>query len=113
MAQSFNRVTLIGRLGQDPHSNQSTKNTEISSFSLATEKTWTQDGQKQKRTDWHRIIAWNKLASICNSYLRKGYLVHIEGELRTNYLTRQDGTDMRQTEVHVTQVTLLPNQERP
>ena len=78
----FNRVILIGNLGSDPEMRYTASGTAVCKFSLATSRKFTgKDGQKQEKTEWHRIVAWTKLAEICGQYLSKGKQVMIEGRI--------------------------------
>ncbi len=79
-----NKVILVGRLGTDPEHKTTDNGKEVCQFSLATTESWkSRDGEKQSKTEWHRITAWGKLAEICGLYLGKGSLVYIEGKLTT------------------------------
>lgn len=82
----YQRVEIIGRVGKDPEMRYSQAGTAVTNFSVATSKSWKdkQTGQKQERTEWHNITAFNKLAEICAQYLKKGSLVFISGELQTD-----------------------------
>jgi single-strand DNA-binding protein len=83
MAKSLNKVQLIGRLGADPELKYTTTGTAVVSFSLATNRQWPgKDGTLNEETDWHNIVAWDRLAQICSEHLSKGRLVFIEGSLR-------------------------------
>ena len=80
MANSVNKVILVGRLGKDPEVKYTQGGTAVAKFTLATNEVWKdQNGEKQERTEWHNIVAWNKLAEICGQYLNKGGRVYIEG----------------------------------
>jgi single-strand DNA-binding protein len=77
-----NKVVLVGRLGSDPEMRYTAGGTAVCKFSLATSRRFTgKDGQKQEKTEWHRIVAWTKLAEICGQYLAKGKQVYIEGRI--------------------------------
>ncbi len=77
-----NKVFLVGRLGSDPEMRYTAGGTAVCKFSLATSRKFTgKDGQKQEKTEWHRIVAWTKLAEICGQYLAKGKQVYIEGRI--------------------------------
>ena len=79
----YQQITIVGRLGRDPESRFLSDGTQVTSFSVATDRKWTaQDGQKQERTVWFRVSAWGKLGEVCNQYLTKGRLVMVVGELR-------------------------------
>jgi single-strand DNA-binding protein len=78
----MNKVVLIGRLGKDPELSCTPSGTPLAKFTLATSRKFTdRDGQRQEKTDWHRIVAWRKLAEICGQYLTKGRQVMIEGRI--------------------------------
>lgn len=80
----INKVILVGRLGKDPEMRYTPQGTAITTFSLATERTWREgDGKEHKESEWHSAVAWNKLAEACNQYLSKGSLVYIEERLQT------------------------------
>ena len=81
----INKVILVGRLGKDPEMRSTPGGTNVVKFSIATDERFTdKSGEKQERTEWHDIEAWDRLAEICGQYLRKGSLVYIEGTLRTD-----------------------------
>ncbi|MBP5296238.1 MAG: single-stranded DNA-binding protein [Bacteriovoracaceae bacterium] len=81
---SINKVILIGRLGQDPELKYTPSGQAVTTFSLATSENWTdKGGQKQERTEWHRIVVWGKSAENCSKYLAKGRQVFVEGRLQT------------------------------
>ena len=84
MAKTLNRVQLIGRLGADPELKHTQAGMPVATFNLATNRQWPgKDGTLQEETEWHTIIAWDKLAQVCGDYLAKGRLVYIEGRLHT------------------------------
>ena len=84
MAGSVNKVTLVGRLGADPEVRYTASGTAVGNFSLATSEVWNdKEGQRQERTEWHRIVVWGKLAEIVGEYLGKGRQVYVEGRLQT------------------------------
>ena len=81
---SVNKVIVLGRLGQDPEMKYTPSGSAVTNFSVATSESWTdKSGQKQERTEWHRIVVWGRLAEISNQYLAKGRQVYIEGRLQT------------------------------
>jgi single-strand DNA-binding protein len=78
----YQKIILIGRLGRDPEMRYTPDGTPVTSFSVATDRVWTDaNGQQQKRAVWFRVTAWRRLAETCNQYLTKGQLVMVEGEL--------------------------------
>ena len=81
----INKVILVGRLGKDPEIRSIPSGTSVAKFTLATDERFTdKSGEKQERTEWHDIEAWDRLGEICGQYLRKGSLVYIEGTIRTD-----------------------------
>ncbi len=103
MANSgVNKVILIGRLGQDPEVRHMPSGDAVANISLATSESWKdKQGQKQERTEWHRVAVFGKLAEICGEYLRKGSQVYFEGKLQTRKWTDQQGVEKYTTEVKV------------
>ena len=84
MAKTLNRVQLIGRLGADPELRHTQAGMPVATFNLATNRQWPgKDGTLQDETEWHTIVAWDKLAQVCGDYLAKGRLIYIEGRLHT------------------------------
>ena len=115
----LNKTILIGRLGKDPETRHSAKGLAITSFPIATTLAWKDktSGEKKELTEWHRIVAFDKLAEFCGQYLSKGQLVYIEGRLHTRSW-EQDGITRYITEVRAsTMHTLTPrdgsNNETP
>ncbi len=96
----LNKVMLIGRLGADPEVRYTQSGTPVANFNIATSERFTnKDGEKEERTEWHRIVAWSRLAEICQEYLAKGKLVYIEGKLRTRSWDDRDGVKHYTTEI--------------
>ena len=103
-----NRVILVGRLGKDPEMRYTPSGSPVVNFSLATDESWKdQSGERQKRTEWHNIVVWNKLAEICNQYLSKGKLVFIEGRIQTREYDDRDGNKRRITEIVASDMRML------
>jgi single-strand DNA-binding protein len=99
-ARGVNKVILIGNLGSDPETRTTPSGTKVATFNLATNEGWTgKDGTRQERTEWHRIVAWGKLADICEQYLRKGRQVYIEGRLTTRSWEDKQGGQRKTTEI--------------
>lgn len=108
MASSVNKVILVGRLGRDPEVKYTQQQTPIARFSVATDEQWTdKNGEKQRRTEWHNIVAWGKLGEICQKYLTKGKLVYIEGRLQTQSWDDQEGKKHSRTEVRADNMVML------
>lgn len=109
MARGVNKVILIGHLGKDPDVRHTEHGTAIASVSLATSESWTDkaSGEKQERTEWHRLVFFNRVAEIAGEYLRKGAKVYIEGRLQTRKWQAQDGQDRYTTEIVVNDMQML------
>ncbi|MGE4132439.1 MAG: single-stranded DNA-binding protein [Bdellovibrionales bacterium] len=108
----INKVILIGRLGADPEVKTITGGNNVARLSVATSENWTdREGQKQERTEWHRIVVWGKLAELCGKYLSKGRQVYVEGRLQTRSWEDQQGQKRYATEIVANTVQFLgPNQ---
>jgi single-strand DNA-binding protein len=105
---SVNKVILVGNLGRDPEVRYTPSGTAVANFSLATTENWTnKDGEKESRTEWHRIVAWGRLGEICGEYLSKGKQVFIEGRIRTNEWEDQEGNKRQTTEIVATNMQML------
>ena len=103
-----NKVILIGRLGADPEIRYTPSGAEVATFRMATNEVWTnKNGEKEERTEWHRVVAWRNLAKICGEYLNKGRLVYIEGKIRTRSWEDRDGNKRYTTEVEATDMKML------
>ncbi len=103
-----NKVILVGNLGRDPEVRYTKSGQAVASFSLATSERWTgKDGNKEEKTEWHRIVAWGKLGEICGEYLSKGKLVYIEGRLQTREWDDKDGNKKQTTEIVASNMTML------
>lgn len=113
MAKSLNRVQLIGNLTRDPELRYTPQGTAVCSFGIATNRSWTTDsGEKKDEADFHRIVAWNKLAELCGQFLTKGRKVYVEGRLSTRNWTGQDGAQKSTTEVIISDMILLDSTGR-
>src|SRR6266536_3456449 len=105
---SVNKVILIGNLGKDPELRTTPQGTSLARFSVATTTTWKDaSGAKQERTEWHDIVAWERLAQICGEYLHKGKMVYVEGSLQTRSWEDQNGQKRYKTEVKANNVVML------
>ena len=108
MSYGLNKVMLIGNLGGDPELRYTESNIPVASFSLATNESYKdQNGNLVDRTEWHRCVAWRKLAELFGEYLKKGSKVYIEGKLRTRKWQGQDGQDRYTTEIVVNDFMFL------
>ncbi len=109
MARGINKVILIGNLGQDPEVRFTPSGTAVANLNLATSDTWMdrQSGQRQERTEWHRVVMFNKTAEIAQQYLKKGSKVYIEGRLQTRKWQDQNGQDRYSTEIVANDMQML------
>jgi single-strand DNA-binding protein len=105
---SVNKVILIGNLGRDPELRYTQGGQAVANFTLATnERFSTKDGDKQERTEWHRIVAWGRTGELCAQYLSKGRSVYLEGRLQTREWEDKEGQKRRTTEIVATTVQFL------
>jgi len=103
-----NKVILLGRLGADPEMRFTSNGTAVANFRIATSERWTNpDGEKEERTEWHRIVAFGKLGEICGEYLTKGKQVYIEGRLQTRTWEDKSGNKRETTEIVATVMQML------
>jgi single-strand DNA-binding protein len=108
MAVGVNKVILIGRLGADPEVRYTSNGGAVANFNMATNENWTDKaGQKQERTEWHRIVVWGKLGEVCGQYLSKGREAYVEGRLQTREWTDKEGGKRYTTEVVAQSVQFL------
>ena len=103
-----NKVILIGNLGRDPELRYTQGGQAVANFTLATTENWTnKGGEREERTEWHRIVAWGRTAELCAQYLAKGRTVYIEGRLQTREWENKEGQKQRTTEVNAQTVQFL------
>jgi len=108
MSGSVNKVILVGRLGGDPEVRYTAEGTAVANFSLATDESFTdRAGDRQRRTEWHRIVAWKRLAEVSGEFLSKGNRVYIEGSLRNRKWQNRDGNERTTVEVVATWIVML------
>src|SRR5919202_5049352 len=113
MAKSLNKVTLIGNLTRDVDLRYTPGGAAVASFGIATNRSWkTDDGQQHEESEFHNIVAWNKLAEICSQFLHKGRKVYVEGRLQTREWQDQQGQKRSRTEVVIDDMILLDNQKQ-
>jgi single-strand DNA-binding protein len=105
----INKVILIGRLGRDPEIRYTPGGAAVANFTMATSEEWRdkETGEKQERTEWHRIVAWRRLGEICGEYLKKGSQVYIEGRLQTRDWEDRDGNRRYTTEIIAQNMQML------
>jgi single-strand DNA-binding protein len=107
-SRSINKIILIGNLGQDPELRYTSSGVAVASFSLATGESWKdQDGNVQEKTQWHKLVAWRKLAEIVGEYLKKGSKVYIEGRIQYRSYDDKNGVKKDITEIVVDQLLML------
>lgn len=108
-SRGVNKVILVGNCGQDPETKYMPSGGAVTNVSIATSEVWKdkQTGQPQERTEWHRVVFFNRLAEIAGEYMHKGGKVYIEGSLRTRKWQGQDGQDRYTTEIVATEMQLL------
>jgi single-strand DNA-binding protein len=105
---SLNKVILIGNLGSDPEIRYTGTGSPVANFNIATNETWTgKDGERNERTEWHRIVVWGKLAETASEYLKKGKQVYVEGRLQTRQWQDREGGKRQTTEVVASTVLML------
>ncbi len=109
MTRGLNKVLLIGRLGQDPEMRYTPSGKPLTKFQLAVNRSWTTDGEKKTETEWFNVVAWGKLAEICNQYLKKGQQVYIDGRLHTRYWQDDEGANHSTVEVITQEMIMLGN----
>lgn len=108
-SRGVNKVIIVGNIGQDPETRYTPAGAAITNISVATSEVWKdkQSGQPQERTEWHRVVFFNRLAEIAGEYLKKGSKVYIEGSLRTRKWQDQQGQDRYTTEVVANEMQML------
>jgi single-strand DNA-binding protein len=108
MSGSVNKVILVGRLGKDPELKYTPSGTPVAKFTLATDEVFKdRAGEQQRRTEWHTIVAWSKLAEICGEYLAKGRQVYIEGSIRSRQWEDQTGNKRTAYEIVARDMKML------
>ena len=108
MAGTVNKVILIGRVGRDPEVRYTSGGSPVATFSVATDESFkSKNGEQQQHTEWHRVVAWNKLAEICGEYLTKGKLVYIEGSIRSKQWEETSGNKRTSYEIIARNMQML------
>jgi single-strand DNA-binding protein len=109
MARGVNKVILVGNLGNDPETRYMPQGGAVTNITVATSESWKdkQTGQAQERTEWHRVVFFNRLAEIAGEYLKKGSKVYVEGSLRTRKWQDQGGQDRYTTEIVASEMQML------
>jgi len=110
--RGINKVILVGNLGNDPELRHTPSGKPVANFNIATSDLWTnKEGQQETRTEWHRIVAWSRLAEICKEYLSKGKQVYIEGRLQTRSWEDPNGQTRKVTEIVANQMLMLGSRD--
>ena len=104
---ALSKIQIIGNLGRDPELRYTKSGQAVANFTLATTENWTRDGNREERTEWHRVVAWGKTAELCTQYLTKGRTVYIEGQIRTREWEDKEGHKRQTTEIHAQTVQFL------
>ena len=108
MARGLNKVMVIGHLGRDPEMRFTPSGRPVTTFSLATSRSWkTSDGERRSETEWFNIVAWGSLAEICNQYLKKGQQVYVEGRLQNRRWEDDEGNQRSTTEIVAREMIML------
>lgn len=108
MSRGLNKVMLIGRLGRDPEMRYTPSGKPVTTFSIATSRTWnTAEGERRSETEWFNVVAWGNLAEICKQFLNKGQQVYVEGRLQTRHWEDADGNKHSVTEIVANEMILL------
>lgn len=108
MSRSLNKAMIIGNLGADPEIRSTGSGTRVATLSVATSRSWTdRSGQTQEKTEWHRVVAWDRLAEICERYLSKGDRVYVEGRIEYRQWEGQDGQTRYTTEIRAREMIML------
>jgi single-strand DNA-binding protein len=109
MARGINKVILIGNLGADPETKYMPSGNAVTNINIATSESWKdkQTGEQQERTEWHRVVFFNRLAEIAGEYLRKGSKVYVEGRLQTRKWTDQQNVERYSTEIIANEMQML------
>ena len=111
MARGINKVIIVGNLGADPDSRAMPSGNAVTNISVATSESWNdrETGEKQEKTEWHRVVFFNRLAEIAAQYLKKGSQVYVEGKLQTRKWEDKEGNERWTTEVVANQMQMLGN----
>jgi single-strand DNA-binding protein len=114
MARGLNKVMVIGNVGRDPEMRYTASGTPVTSFSVATSRSWTNsEGERCEETEWFNVVAWSNLAEICKQHLRKGQQVYIEGRLQTRQWEDHEGRKRYRTELVANEMIKLGSRGEP
>ena len=109
MSRSLNKAQIIGNLGSDPEVRSTSSGTRVATLSVATTRTWTDTStnESKEKTEWHRVVAWDRLAEVCEEYLEKGDRVYVEGRIQYRQWEGDDGRTRYTTEIRVDELIML------
>jgi single-strand DNA-binding protein len=108
MSRGLNKIMIIGRLGRDPEMRYTPSGKPVTSFTVATSRTWnTSEGERRVETEWFNVVAWGNLAEICKQYLTKGQLVYVEGRLQTRNWDDAEGNKHTSVEIVASEMIML------
>ncbi|MFQ5747478.1 MAG: single-stranded DNA-binding protein [Gemmatimonadota bacterium] len=108
MSRSLNKAMIIGNLGADPEIRSTPSGTRVATLSVATSRRWNdRSGQQQEKTEWHRVVAWDRLADICERFLKRGDRVYVEGSIEYRQWEGQDGQTRYTTEIRAREMIML------
>jgi len=113
MARGINKVIIVGNCGQDPELKSLPSGNAVTNISIATSESWKDKntGEQQERTEWHRVVFFNRLGEVAGEYLKKGSKVYVEGSLRTRKWQGQDGSDRYSTEIVASEMQMLDSRQ--
>ena len=114
MSRSLNKAILIGNLGADPEIRSTNSGTRVATLSIATSRQWTNrsSGQQEEKTEWHRVVCWDKLADIIERYVKKGDRVYVEGQIEYRKYEDRDGVTKWSTEIRARELIMLGDRGR-
>ncbi len=113
MARSVNKATLIGNLGSDPEVRSTPSGVKVATLSVATNRQWrSRDGETQEKTEWHRVVCWDRLAELAERYMQKGERIYVEGRIEYRKWEDQQGVTRWTTEIRAMEVVLLGSGDR-
>ncbi|MEW6716706.1 MAG: single-stranded DNA-binding protein [Chloroflexota bacterium] len=114
MSRGLNKVMIIGHLGREPEMRYTTSGRPVTTFSVATSRTWTtSSGDRRTETEWFNVVTWGSLAEICKQYLNKGQQVYVEGRLQTRHWEDSDGNKRTTTEIVANEMIMIGDRHAP
>jgi single-strand DNA-binding protein len=113
MSNGVNKAILIGNLGADPEARHTQGGTAVTTLRVATSESWKDKatGEKKEKTEWHRVVCWDRLGEVASQYLRKGAKVYVEGKIETRKWQDQSGADRYTTEIRATEMRMLDGRD--